>query len=212
MTAPVKSASYTIKAGSPQEAVEKFKAQLQYFDYSLDGLVIIGEPKAIGNEEYEIAYDHPENNANVITAQGSVKEEAGLREISGEQLREFVELAKNYQSWNELIHVLRKNISRNAINLKYPNLELKEYPDGKQRDWLVYILNIFGDAAVKGGQGVPGSLPRHFLVAKMAEAMDVTQKISEARLRTLQNGKWLQVGWGNVLFPKEHLMSAGGGA
>jgi hypothetical protein len=130
--------------------------------------------------------------------------------FSPEQLRELAEVAKEYSSWKELIHALRDNIAKGRVVLRYPALELKEYPQGKIRDWLVIILNIFGDIGVKEGS-FPDRIERNRLLARMSGAMNCNEALAKKRLITIEHGGYLKELYGCVLFPTELLNVAPGG-
>jgi hypothetical protein len=91
-----------------------------------------------------------------------------------------------------------------SLVLKYPILELEEYPEGQVGDWLIAVLNVFGKVGVEE-QGVSARIERKRLLALICMEMDITEKVAKARLRTLINGHWLKEEFGCVKFPVERL-------
>ena len=113
---------------------------------------------------------------------------------------------EDYKSFDEVLRALSKNTKKCYIDLRYPALALKEMPDGSVGDWLITVVNIFGDEAVEGGGKLPAGLPKPRLLVRMAEEMDVTERVAKTRLLTLMHGGYLEEQYANVLFPVKLLM------
>ena len=105
----------------------------------------------------------------------------------------------------------RRPTAESAVVLEFPVLSLESYPEGQVGDWLIAVLNVFGQIGVKE-EGVPEKLDRNRLLALMCMEMDVTDKVAKDRLRTLKNGRWLKEEYGCVKFPVHLLRRRPGGS
>lgn len=111
-----------------------------------------------------------------------------------------------YQSFDEILYALAKGIKRTNVELRYPALKLKEIPAGSVGDWLIQVVNIFGDVAAQGDDHrVPASIDKPFLIARLCEEGNVTERVAKQRLITLMHGNYLQEEYGRVLFPVQLL-------
>jgi hypothetical protein len=111
----------------------------------------------------------------------------------------------------EEVKETRRPTAESAVILKFPVLSLESYPEGQVGGWLIAVLNIFGKRGVESGGDVPDRVDRNWLLTRMCEEMDVTDKVAKDRLRTLKNGHYLREEFGCVKFPVDRWKNKPGG-
>ena len=110
-------------------------------------------------------------------------------------------------SFDDLKQMVKKGFKTSNVQLRYPGMEMKDYPNGSVGDWYISLLNAWGDYVVdvKGGKEFPAAIDKDLIIARMAEEMNCSAKTAEKRLETLKNAKYIRVEYGRVIFPKDNL-------
>jgi hypothetical protein len=114
---------------------------------------------------------------------------------------DFKECCEDYKDFQEVLRALRKVTKSYHVDLRYPNLALKEYPPGSVGDWLICVVNIFGEIAEEENDGKVKPIPRPRLQVKLAAEMNTSERTAKTWLNTLINGGYLKVDFGNIPFP-----------
>lgn len=121
------------------------------------------------------------------------------------QLQEILEC---YDSFNEVLRALSNKVKKTNVQIRYPALNLKNIPTSSVGDWLITVVNIFGDVAAESeDHKVPSGLSKTFLLAKMCEEMNVTERNAKQWLGTLMHGHYLVESFGLIKFPT-HLLAS----
>ena len=123
-----------------------------------------------------------------------------------DELAQIVAALEPYEGLDQVLRVLAKvHVRKAEVKLRYPALELKELPPGMAGDSMIAVLNVFGDVAAKRDGVLSSAIARTYLIAKLAEELDVTECVAKKRLDALIHGAHLTESYGNVLFPLERL-------
>lgn len=126
--------------------------------------------------------------------------------LDTKRMMELADVALEFKSWEDVIATLRNNVKQCHKELRYPRLELEDMPPGSVGDWLVCVLNVFGDVGMKECNGkVPKGIAEYRLVAKLCSEMDTTERTAKQRLNTLKHGNHLKLENGLIVFPVERL-------
>jgi hypothetical protein len=134
-----------------------------------------------------------------------------VEELDGEYsmtMSDWCTLKRIMQGYDSFDH-LEVYIKRGALDQRHKLrhvdvlewLDDERYPTGcKLKDSFVAVLNIFGDEYAKKGV-MPIGLPFDFVLAKGSDDMAVSERTFKGQLNSLIKGKYLDLSYGNVLFP-----------
>ena len=121
------------------------------------------------------------------------------------------EVMVHFKSFEDLKFRAGNSLAKTNVQLRYPGMKMKSYPNGSVGDWYISLLNAWGDYVmeVKDGKEFPSCLETNVLVARMAEEMGCTAATAMKRLDTLKKGGHIKIEYGMVDFPKGNLLDKG---
>jgi hypothetical protein len=96
--------------------------------------------------------------------------------------------------------VEQRHALRNVDILEWLDPDPERWPKGGLRDSFIAVLNVFAEEYEKKGV-LPTGLPFDYLVAKASEDLAITERSMKPKIKSLIKGKYLDLSYGNVLYP-----------
>jgi hypothetical protein len=135
----------------------------------------------------------------------SEDEPDGEHQLTMSDLLTLRRIMKGFDTFEHLEMFIKRGNLDQRHKLRHTDvlewLDDDRWPMGcKLRDAFTAVLNVFGDEMVKKGN-LPTGLPYKLVLAKGADDMAVSERTFKSQLNCLVNGKYIELSYGNIIFP-----------